>query len=418
MGKYPALIAEQTFLLEPSLALTTFEPREIVPSHHFEVVAQLSFRTNQAFSDPSNDSPSRNLVFFRTKPPSGSSAQLARLFQANPLGLEALPLSNLDNPTHPFTLSLYGPIGIYLSDTGPSQSDSRVRKNSNRWANSSTRTPPLRQTAEPDVETTTRVPSVRVDGPNGNRSGLIIMRPVLIKTEIPSTFKQSDMSYLKERFNMPSQVELFALGPLERADSPREGWIYLYKIAFKIRLRLPFHYIINMAPHDAWKALLIIREVYSTGYTSEFGIRFVWTKRASNLSERLWITAEQKNVIRALLKTKTKSFFLYFLKIPSARHGCIRLLYGVPTDHLWASYPTINMGKLKMKISKAKLEAIKRKKKDKQSALKGGASSQADKGEERPNTMVSVQQSSLPIVIPCGDSSPSKRQRCSSPNSR
>ncbi|KAF3445961.1 hypothetical protein FNV43_RR11138 [Rhamnella rubrinervis] len=66
-------------------------------------------------------------------------------------------------------------------------------------------------------------------------------------------------------------------------------------------------------------------------------------------------------------------------------------------------------------ISKAELEATKKKKRDKQVAGKGGASSQTDKGEEHPTFTVVVEPSSLPIVIPSGDSPPSKRQRRSSP---
>ncbi|KAF3445960.1 hypothetical protein FNV43_RR11137 [Rhamnella rubrinervis] len=85
-----------------------------------------------------------------------------------------------------------------------------VRKNSNRGASSSAETPRPRQAYEPNVETHIRPPSVSVDGPGGNRSRLIIMRPMIIKTDIPSVFKQSDMSYLKERFDMPSQVKLSA----------------------------------------------------------------------------------------------------------------------------------------------------------------------------------------------------------------
>ncbi|KAF3431840.1 hypothetical protein FNV43_RR26576 [Rhamnella rubrinervis] len=95
--------------------------------------------------------------------------------------------------------------------------------------------------------------------------------------------------------------------------------------------------------------------------------------------------------------------------------GCIKLLCSVPIDPLWASYPATDMGKLKMRISNADLEATKKKKKDKQATSKGGASSQTDKGEERPCTMVAVEPSALPIAIPSGDSPPSKRQRCSSP---
>ncbi|KAF3457313.1 hypothetical protein FNV43_RR01970 [Rhamnella rubrinervis] len=54
------------------------------------------------------------------------------------------------------------------------------------------------------------------------------------------------MSYPKERYSMPSHVELSAPGPLERANSLLKGWVWFYEIAFKIGLRLPFHNIINM----------------------------------------------------------------------------------------------------------------------------------------------------------------------------
>ncbi|KAF3455413.1 hypothetical protein FNV43_RR00038 [Rhamnella rubrinervis] len=270
------------------------------------------------------------------------------------------------------------------------------------------------------------------------------------------------MSYLKERFNMPNYVELFAPRPLERADSLREGWVCFYKMTFKIRLRLLLHHIINMvlnfyniAPRqlmpNSWRYLLwlivlseecglhidmatflyffymksseegrytlyarrqirlfedaptsdkgwkdcyffVKREgLFGLIGTFELGIRSTWTKRALNFSERLRTTAEQKNMIQALLKTKTKSLLtipegilLPILEVPYLHvlEGCIRLLYGVPTDPLWASYLAADMGKLKMKISKAELEATKKKKKDKQAAMKGGASTQTDRGEE------------------------------------
>ncbi|KAF3457904.1 hypothetical protein FNV43_RR02564 [Rhamnella rubrinervis] len=373
-----------------------------------------------------------------------------------------------------------------------------VRKNSNRGASSSAGTPRPRQTDDPNVETPTRTPSIRIDGPGGNRSGLIIMQPVIIKTDIPSVFKQSDMSYLKEKFDIPSQIKLSAPEPLERADSPRDGWICLYEIAFKIGLRLSFHRIINIvlnfysiAPGqlmpNSWRYLLglIVQSekcglqidmatLFEDAPTSDKGWkdRYFFVKReglcdpvASNLSERLRITAEQKNVIRALFRTKTKSLLsilsedsfrlarywpaleettleqqaeqnfeeedpstqqsgeipegipLPILEVPYLHvlEGCIRLLYGVATDPLWASYPAADMGKLKMKISKAELEAIKKKNKDKQAVAKGGASSAMDKGEERPTLTVVVEPSSLPIAIPSGDSPPSKRPRRSNP---
>ncbi|KAF3454063.1 hypothetical protein FNV43_RR04510 [Rhamnella rubrinervis] len=109
MLKHPALTAERTFLLKPSSVLTTFEPRKTFLSHHFEAVAQLSSRTNQAFSEPSNDSPLRNLVFFRVVPLSGFPAQQPRFLQVNSLGPKVLLLSNLDDPAHSSTLGLTGP---------------------------------------------------------------------------------------------------------------------------------------------------------------------------------------------------------------------------------------------------------------------------------------------------------------------
>ncbi|KAF3455752.1 hypothetical protein FNV43_RR00394 [Rhamnella rubrinervis] len=283
-----------------------------------------------------------------------------------------------------------------------------VRKHSNRRASSSAGTPRSRQANEPDIEILIRTPSVRVDGLGGNRSRLIIMLPVLIKTEIPSIFKQSDMSYLKERFDVPSQVKLSARDP-RRTDSQRRGKVHPL-CSGRIRM-------FEDAPTSdkGWKDRYFffkMEGLFDTVGMSESRIRSAWTERASNLSESLRITAEQKNVIRALLKTKTKSL-LSILSEDSFRSA--GLLYGVPTDPLWTSYPAADMGKLKMKISKAELEATKKKKRDKQAAAKGDASSQTDIGEEHPTFMVVVEPSSLPIAIPSGDSPPTKRQRRSSP---
>ncbi|KAF3457338.1 hypothetical protein FNV43_RR01995 [Rhamnella rubrinervis] len=297
---------------------------------------------------------------------------------------------------------------------------------------------------DPNVETPTRTPSIRVDGPGGNRSGLIIMRSVIIKTDIPSVFKQSDMSYLKEKFDIPSQIKLSAPEPLERADSPRDGWICLYEIAFKIGLRLPFHRIINMvlnfysiAPGqlmpNSWRYLLgLIVQSEKCGLQIDMAtfLYFFYMKPSQeegridftpgSLNLRLRITAnnfEEEDPFTQQSEEIPEGIPLPILEVPYLHvlEGCIRLLYGVPTDPLWASYPAADMGKLKMKISKAELEATKKKKKDKQAAAKGGASSATDKGEERPTLTVVVELSSLPIAIPSGDSPPPKRPRRSSP---
>ncbi|KAF3438491.1 hypothetical protein FNV43_RR21253 [Rhamnella rubrinervis] len=118
--------------------------------------------------------------------------------------------------------------------------------------------------------------------------------------------------------------------------------------------------------------------------TFESGIRFAWTERAleevtseqqaeQNFEEEDPSTQQSKEIPEGIPLPILEVPYLHVLE------GCIRLLYGVPTDPLWASYPAADLGKLKMKISKAELEATKKKKKDKQAATKGGASSQTTK---------------------------------------
>ncbi|KAF3449828.1 hypothetical protein FNV43_RR05907 [Rhamnella rubrinervis] len=91
-----------------------------------------------------------------------------------------------------------------------------------------------------------------------------------------------------------------------------------------------------------------------------------------------------------------------------ASESGIRSAWAERVTTLWASYPTTDMGKLKMKISKAELEATKKKKRDKQATAKGGAFSAMDKGEEHPTSTVVVEPSSLPIAISSGESPPLK----------
>ncbi|KAF3443157.1 hypothetical protein FNV43_RR17078 [Rhamnella rubrinervis] len=313
-----------------------------------------------------------------------------------------------------------------------------VRKNSK--GRSSSWDPGKRD--DSNVEIPIRTPSIRVDGPNGNRSGLITMRPVVIKTDIPSVFKQGDMSYLKERFDMPSQIKLSAPGPLERADSPCDGWICLYEIAFKIGLRLPFHRIINMVPNfysialgqlipNSWRYLLglivqsekcdlrIDMATFLTKLTLRLPRAFCpYFPKIPSVRPRSWL--RRSYLSSGGFKEEDPPGQKKFTKVSSSYtqvpylhvlEGCIRLLYGMPTDPLWASYPAADMGKLKMKISKAELEATKKKKKEKQAATKGGASSTMDKGQERPTLNIVVESSSLPIAISSGDSPPSKRPR-------
>ncbi|KAF3449556.1 hypothetical protein FNV43_RR10285 [Rhamnella rubrinervis] len=66
--------------------------------------------------------------------------------------------------------------------------------------------------------------------PDGN----FAYTPVLIKTEIPSINKQSDVPYLGERYDLPSHAELSALWSLEKADSFHEGWICFMRLLSKL----------------------------------------------------------------------------------------------------------------------------------------------------------------------------------------
>ncbi|KAF3446504.1 hypothetical protein FNV43_RR11683 [Rhamnella rubrinervis] len=252
MRKYPALTTEQTFLLEPSSALTTFKPKETVPSHHLKVIARLFLYTNRAFSEPSDDSPLRNLTLFRAELLSGFLVQLARLFQANSLGLKVLHLSILKNPAHPSTFGL---------------------------------TSPARRAKRGDTLSTLE-----------DKSGCSKMLPPGIRAG-------------------------------KTATSSSRGKSVRY-----------------------WPAL--------EGATSE-----------QSCEEEGPSTQQSEQIPKGIPIPILKVPYLHILK------GCIRLLYGVPTNPLSASYPAADIGKLKMKISQAELEATKKKKKDKQAASKDGASS-------------------------------------------
>ncbi|KAF3443266.1 hypothetical protein FNV43_RR12948 [Rhamnella rubrinervis] len=263
-----------------------------------------------------------------------------------------------------------------------------VRKNSNRGANSLAGTPCPRQADEPDVETLIRTPSGQLM-PNNWRYllGLIV---------------QSEKCGLQ--IDMATFLYFFYMKPSE------EGRYTLYA---RRRIRL-----FEDAPTSdkGWKDryFFVKREgLCDPVGTSESGIRSAWTERASNLSERLRITAKQKNVIRTLLRTKTKSL-LSILSEDSFRSA--RLLYGMATDPLWASYPAADMGKLKMKISKAELEATKKKKRDKQ-ALQCRVVRLPKRIKARNVQPLRSLSSLVPYQSPSliGDSPPSKRSRRSSP---
>ncbi|KAF3454498.1 hypothetical protein FNV43_RR04946 [Rhamnella rubrinervis] len=168
--------------------------------------------------------------------------------------------------------------------------------------------------------------------------------------------------------------------------------------------------------------------------TSESGIRSAWTERGlkpkvfclyfpktpsaavlpavRNFPEQEPKNLEEEAPSTQLSEEIPEGIPLPTLEVPYLHilEGCIRLLYGAPRP-LWASYPRTDMGKLKMKISKAELEARRRRRTNRRRV----SASWPDKGQERPTLNVVVEPSSLPIAIPSGDSPPPKRPRRSSP---
>ncbi|KAF3443391.1 hypothetical protein FNV43_RR13073 [Rhamnella rubrinervis] len=226
-----------------------------------------------------------------------------------------------------------------------------VRKNSNRGASSSSGTPRPRQADKPNVETPIRTPSIRVDGPSGNRIELTL--------------------------------HLCSLESQRKAQDHRRKNVIRALFGTKTK-----------SLHHTFKTPSARRCGASEETSSNSGKR--------NLEEEDPSTQLSEEIPEGIPLPTLEVPYLHILE------GCIRLLYGVPTDPLWASYPAADMGKLKMKISKAELEATKKKKKDKQAAAKGGASLASDKGQECPTLNVVVEPSSLPIAIPSGDS-PSQR---------
>ncbi|KAF3454062.1 hypothetical protein FNV43_RR04509 [Rhamnella rubrinervis] len=233
------------------------------------------------------------------------------------------------------------------------------------------------------------------------------------------------MSYLKEQFSMPSHVELSAPGPLRRADSLREGWVCFYKMAFKIGLRLPLHRIINIVLNFYSVAL---GQLMPNNWRYLLGLIFLSEERGLQIdiatflyffymkpSEEGGYTLYARRQIR-LFEDATTSYKgwkdRYFFIKREALEGATSEQQAEQSSE--EEDPSTQQSEQipegiplpMLEISKVELEAMKKKKKDKQAASKGGVSSQANKGEERPNNMVVIQPSSLPIAIPSSDSSP------------
>ncbi|KAF3432428.1 hypothetical protein FNV43_RR27168 [Rhamnella rubrinervis] len=108
---------------------------------------------------------------------------------------------------------------------------------------------------------------------------------------------------------------------------------------------------------------------------------------------------------------------LPFIEVPYTHilEGCIRLLYSEPTDPLWASYPTVDMGKMKVAAPTAEQLAEKeRKRKEKKAARKASGSGPNKQSEPTPGGTITVQPKDLRVAAAADKSSPHKKQRHSS----
>ncbi|KAF3455874.1 hypothetical protein FNV43_RR00516 [Rhamnella rubrinervis] len=109
---------------------------------------------------------------------------------------------------------------------------------------------------------------------------------------------------------------------------------------------------------------------------------------------------------------------LPFIEVPYTHvlEGCIRLLYGEPTDPLWASYPTVDMGKMKVAAPTAEqLTEKERKRKEKKAARKASGSGPNKESEPTPGGMITIQPKDLRVTAAADKSPPHKKQRHSSP---
>ncbi|KAF3453134.1 hypothetical protein FNV43_RR03569 [Rhamnella rubrinervis] len=110
-----------------------------------------------------------------------------------------------------------------------------------------------------------------------------------------------------------------------------------------------------------------------------------------------------------------ESIPLPILEVPYMHilEGYIRLLYDKPSDPLWASYPTVDMGKTKVRIpTDAELAEKERKKKERKAAQKASGSALNKNLESTSGSTVLVQPRDLTITNL--EKSPERKQRQSS----
>ncbi|KAF3431707.1 hypothetical protein FNV43_RR26440 [Rhamnella rubrinervis] len=225
-----------------------------------------------------------------------------------------------------------------------------VRKNSSRGASSSSGTPRPRQADKPNVGTPIRTPSIRVDGP-ANRQ--LMPNAILVVAHRPIGEVRPT--------NRHGHFFVFLLHETER-----RGKIHLYGKDQPFKM-----------PHQRTKAgktaTLSERGLCDPLARPQSGIRH-WIERGTGPSLVRNLHAEPSNLEGGGPSTQLSEEIPEGIPLPTLEvpylhilEGCIRLLYccGQPTSQ--GLLIPADMGKLKMKISKAEPEATK-KKKDKQAA--------------------------------------------------
>ncbi|KAF3438839.1 hypothetical protein FNV43_RR17114 [Rhamnella rubrinervis] len=113
-------------------------------------------------------------------------------------------------------------------------------------------------------------PNVGRDDLDENRAKFITTRPVLIKTDFPSVFMPSDMPYLKERYRLSNNTMLSTPREGDRADSPCDGRICSYEIAFKLVQTSRYLYEAALKVDNAFKKKAVMySNIVTTNKTLE-----------------------------------------------------------------------------------------------------------------------------------------------------
>ncbi|KAF3438738.1 hypothetical protein FNV43_RR21502 [Rhamnella rubrinervis] len=151
---------------------------------------------------------------------------------------------------------------------------------------------------------------------------------------------------------------------------------------------------------------------------SELGIRSVWAERVRPSKQKNQEASPSQQQHKLQPEPIPEGIPLPFIEVPYTHvlEGCIRLLYGEPTDPLWASYPIVDMGKMKVAAPTAEQLAEKeRKRKEKKAARRARGSRPNKQFEPTPSGTITVQPKDLRVAAVADKSPPYKKQRHSSP---